>query len=1096
MQNRVFNNIKPINNFIALREHKTILILVFLTVFGYSTAQENKFLDIEHLGVEAGLSQNQANSVTMDDDGFLWIGTWDGLNRYDGYDFTVFKPKPFDTTSISGNFITALFVDSKERLWAGTENQGLNLFLPKTQSFLRILASPQNTEGSLSNNGINMITEDPLGNLWVATDFGLNRIRFRSRDSMDIDTYFFHHFDDRNKINQINDIDFIDEKNMILASGEGLILFKPETDWSFSFNRILIEMRFPTTNFGPVNTLDVIDDLVLGGGPSGLFKFHKDMILSIDQPRSRLAFTPHFDPLTALFGFKEVSFIERDKHGKIWVGTSGHGLFWFEDLNSEGNKIDFGSSTTGQDVMGYQCLYHDDQSEVYWVGTWIDGLKKLTFTTKPFKNFLYSPDSKHSLANSSVFSVFEDSRERIWVGCLKGFNIIEGPEDQISTFRDLQSASEFSELTQVLIYCAIEDQHGNMWFGTDKGLFKTDSAGLSEISEPSLKENTVKWPLTNQFSRAASSPEVFALMEVDNGDIWVGVDDGLIIIDQSSQTTKELRSASLEQTGIHAPELKSIYRDRDGAIWLSSSNGVHVARLDSEGEYRFEHLSNDPRNPNSLCSNEVNSVFQDSKGNYWIATKLGLNKLTYRRGNPEFTYYGRNEGIPNQFIYSVLEDEKGKLWMSSNRGIVEFEPEKETFRNFDQADGIQSNEFNQGAYLESSGGEMYFGGLAGLTRFAPSDIRLNTNLPKTQITAVIEGGEMVRNLETLKSNETLEFSYNQNDLQFSFVGLEYQKPEKNQYSYILEGLDEDWTTVFTKRTIEYPGLKPGKYTFKVISSNNDGVWNTEPAMVNISIVPPFWERPIFYVATIAAFLIAVYLVYRNRIRKKLQYVITVEKIRQKENEKVRKKAAADFHDEMGHYLTRISVLTELLKQKIGNETGELGNLVERIGDQSRGLYQGTRDFIWTFDPGTNNFFEVMVRIKDFGDDLYQDSKINFHSQDLEPKWKEIKIPSDVCRQVVLLFKESMNNAAKHCQGQNVFLNCTANLGSQHWEISVEDDGVGLSGAGKMDGKGFESMNKRASKVKLDLSIIERTPSGLKVMLRNSGSAQKTQKNIA
>ncbi len=1059
------------------------------------SSENGQGFDIKHLGVEAGLSQNQANAVVLDQEGFLWIGTWDGLNRYDGYDFTVFKPKPFDKKSISGNYITALFVDSKGRLWVGTENQGLNLYLAEDQNFLRIKSNPGKDENSLSNNAINKISEDSQGNIWVATDFGLNRLSLPAEDSIQIDTYFFHHFDDRNKINQINDILILDDGHMILASGEGLILFKPLDGWDFSFNRIEIAMRFPSTDFGQVLTLEQHEDLLLGGGPNGLFVFDLQHILSQNQPRSRISFTPHFRQITAFFFFNEITFIEKDDSDQIWVGTSGNGLHRFRDLEKPGYKIDFGSSTTGQDVMGYQCFLHDPKSSVYWVGTWIDGLKKITFTSKPFQNYFYKPGSSLSLANSSVFSISEDSQNRVWIGSLKGFSVLK-PDGTMENFRELQSASEFSELTQVLIYSSLHDSRGNLWVGTQNGLFRVDSAGLQELNEDNFKEHTSKWPLTSEFARTSRPPEVFSIFESAEGDIWVGTGEGLLIIDPELRTTKKLTSPGIETSGIIAPELKSFYQDRSGQIWLSSVNGIHVARKEANGEYVFRNIKNDPNNPNSLCSNEVNSVFQDSKGDYWIATKLGLNKLFFEDQDPVFTYYGKNEGLPNQFIYSVLEDEEGKLWMSSNRGIVEFDPVKETFRNFDQRDGVQSNEFNQGAYLKAEDGEFYFGGLAGLTRFSPSDIKLNTNLPNTLITGVFEGGEPIRNLQQLKEGQEIELPYDHNDLQFSFVGLEFKNPEKNQYSYILEGLDERWTNVFSKKTVDYPALKPGNYTFKVISSNNDGVWNTVPAEVQLRIIPPFWQRPIFYVVSGSVFLIGIYLLYRNRVRKRLKYLMTVESIRQKENENVRKKAAADFHDEMGHYLTRINVLTELLKKRIDSESTELSNLAERIGDQSRGLYQGTRDFIWTFDPKTNNFFEVMVRIKDFGDDLFQDSPIRFHMMDLDPGWRGIQIPSDVCRQVVLLFKESMNNAAKHSKAENIFLNCFFDPVEEKWEISVEDDGVGLSESGKMDGQGFASMKKRATKVNLDFSIIERSPSGLKIIVRNSKSDKGKQKNIA
>jgi ligand-binding sensor domain-containing protein/signal transduction histidine kinase len=1058
--------------------------------------ERNPNVDIKHIGVETGLSQNQANDIVMDADGFLWIATWDGLNRYDGYDFNVFKPKPFDSTSISGNFITSLFVDSENRLWVGTASQGLNLFLPETQSFFRIKSYPNKDSKSLSNNTINKITEDDQGNIWVATDFGLNKLEYRSMDSIEIETYYFHHFDERNKINKVNDIKFLDDKKMIIACGEGLILFEPGTDLSFSFNRIIVEFKFPTTTFGEVIDLEIFQNRLLGGGASGLFVFDIDSILNLKRPLSKIGFSVLSSQISSFFSYKEVDFIEEDEFGNLWIGTTGHGLFLYEDLEDKGKKIDFGSSLTGQDVIDYRCFLHDPRSDVFWIGTGIDGLKKLAFSTKPFENFFFKPGFSKSIANSSVFSVEEDEKQNIWIGTLMGFSILDSA-GTVRNFRELQSPSDFSELTQVLIYSILEDLEGNIWMGTQKGLFKIDHSGLDNISAQSLRNSTTKWPLSNQFSRSNIPPEVFDIFEDDQGQIWVGTGEGLIIIDPGALTTQEIVSTPFETKGLNAREVKSFFEDREGNIWLSSNTGFHMAQKGENGKLTFSQISNEPKNRNSLCTDQVNAVFQDSKGRFWIATKLGLNKMVFKNRRKIFNYYGKKEGLTNEFVYSILEDDEGMLWMSTNKGIVEFDPEKETFRNFDYGDGVQGNEFNQGAYLRSKNGKFYFGGLGGLTRFLPSDIKLNTNLPNTLVTGVHEGGELVSNLEALKNSPLLEFSYDQNDLQFKFVGLEFKNPEKNQYSYILEGLDKRWTTVYSKKSVDYPGLMPGNYVFKVMSSNNDGVWNTQAAEVRFSIIPPFWEREIFYLAMISAFLLSIYLIYQNRIRKKLKYLMTVEDIRQKENEEVRKKAAADFHDEMGHYLTRISVLSELLKNKLGENKGDLSNLVERIGDQSRHLYQGTRDFIWTFDPKTNNFFEVGVRLKDFGDDLFQESSINFHSDVLESSWRNIQIPSDVCRQVVLLFKESMNNAAKHSKASNVYLKYSALTDDDNaWELIVEDDGVGLSESGKISGKGFESMLKRASKTNLDLSVIERAPSGLKIILSHSGPFLKNEKNIA
>ncbi|MEQ9147600.1 MAG: two-component regulator propeller domain-containing protein [Cytophagales bacterium] len=1042
------------------------LIFAFVLLSIQSKAQIYTF---DHLGIEEGMSQNQVNAITKDQFGFMWFGTWDGLNRYDGHNFKVYKHKAFDTTSLSSNFISNILNDSKGRLWIGTNGGGLNLFIPEDESFLNFKFDPLK-ENSISNNAINQIFEDNQGNIWVATEFGLNLIRASGNTDHIIEQFFFQNKHLPGSSNFISTITEIKNGNYLIGTDKGMIGLKLESDNSFTFNLINpFEHQSPRSFNVKCVFIDSLNHLWVG--------CNKSLFVS---KKAVSNFNFKLNPYSTGNFSQGIKFINQDIEGSLWIGTlDGKLLSRKPGTNTKFNLIrEDHIRNNFQSEITYTTFYQSSDEKILWIGTDIDGVKKLSLSGRNFQNIAQRSNELKGLINSAVFSVYTDKKGYNWYGTRKGISIQNPKTNEFYNYQ--KSNSSLNKISNTKIRAFEEDGHGNIWVGTIDGLgkIKIDNTDLRNLERAAIEF----YNMNNSNEFGLYSNYIYDIHFSRSGILWIATREGLY---------QWLPEKEIFEEFIYLPEdfydknvftIKNIYEDSQGSLWLSTFGGLHRIS-NKKGKYEFGHFFHDPLNTNGICSNDINHVHEDSNGNYWIATAHGLNQLRFENQKAIFQYYGYEQGLPNEFLYSIYSDKKNNLWMSSNMGIITYNPETEEFKNFVRGDGILSNEFNIGAFHQKNDGKIMFGSIAGVTQFYPEDIIVNLHLPKVHITSVKRFGKEIYSFRDLLDNPDLSFENDENNFTVEFVALDFTNPRKNEYAYKLEGLDKDWIQLGNQRRVSFSQLKPGNYTLMVRGSNNNGIWNEHCAELKFSITPPFWQMSEFFISVVLVISVLIYLVYRKKLNDKIRYVLKIEKMQNDLNEKVRRKAAADFHDEMGHYLTRINVLTEILKQRLKEQSEDIRGVVHSIGEQSQKLYNGTRDFIWTINPDNNSVYELAIRLKDFGDEMTLETEVNFVVSGIEESLKENILTTDFARHLVLIFKEAINNSVKHSNAKNIELSFNKIQNSTIPMVTLSDDGIGIQDTENNLGNGLLNMKKRARKIAAELSVESNIPKGTLIRLK-------------
>jgi ligand-binding sensor domain-containing protein/signal transduction histidine kinase len=767
----------------------------------------------EQFSLEEGLSQSVANVVLQDRMGFLWVGTEDGLNRYDGYSFKVYKPDADDPFSLSDRWITSLAEDTQGFLWVGTRLGGLNRYDPVAGQFTHFVHN-ETDPASLGSNKISSLLPDEAG-LWVGTEEGL--------DFYDYESGIFTHY--RATKDNTNS----------LSSNSITTLFKDASGilWVGTSNAGL--NAFDTTN--------------------GTFKFHK------------------YDELDATsISNNRIISIAEDKDGKLWVGTI-NGLNRFEASN--GTFTRFMHSSENPNTVGGNTIYviYRDHSNGLWFGT-NNGLDRYDPQTGKFIHHRHQSTVRNSLSNNTVYEIYEDRNGVIWVGTFGGgLNKYNRQQDKFTYYRN--DPDNLNSLSANFIFPILVDPNGIVWIGVHDGglnrfdpktgqftryqhdeseknsLINDDVIALELTDEGNLWVGTNRGvdrfnPRTGVFVHFEADPNdltslsgssVYAVHEDQQGNFWVGTNKGLDLFDPTTQTFIHYQSDTNQPGNLNGNAVTTILDDQQGNLWVGTfDDGLKRISPNSNNIMQYR---NDPANPTSLSNDSILSLFIDSHNNLWIGTTGGLN--LYDPQQDTFKRYTEKDGLPNNVIYGILEDDQMNLWLSTNFGLSRFDPVNESFRNFTASDGLQSNEFNQNAYAKDAHGHLYFGGINGLNVFDPQEIEDNPIPPSIVLTSITQDGMALNSESTAESLQEVVLAWPQDSFDFEFAALAYSQPSKNQYSYMLENFDSNWILAGNQRNGRYTNLPGGTYTLHLRGSNSDGTWNNTGTSIKVTVVPPFWE---------------------------------------------------------------------------------------------------------------------------------------------------------------------------------------------------------------------------------------------------------------
>lgn len=782
----------------------------------YATTKEVRF---DHISLEQGLSQSVILDMLQDSQGFMWFATQDGLNRYDGYEFKVFKYNPANLNSLSTDFVNALAEDQNGHIWVGTNGAGLDRYNRASGQFTHFRHNPADS-ASLSDDIINDLLVDKDNTVWVGTTSG--------------------------GLCRLDD-----------ASGRFTCYSNdPENPGSLSNNNVqsLYQDEQGTLWIG---TLD--------GGLNRFDRGRNQFIRYQNDPD---------DPFS--LGSNHVQVVYGDASGRIWVGTTDVGLIQ-SDPHTEQFTHFQANPDKPCDLAGdtISALFAD-HSGTLWVGTDGAGLKQFDPLTEQLNCYQHNPADPNSLNNNQIWSIYENAAGVLWFGTFGGgLNKYDPARQKFSLFRP-----SVGGLSSGQVWAFTEDSQGNLWVGSSGGGLDRYDPDTSQWQNFRFAENDPSslagdWVMalhedhegylwvgafgaslsrldqrTNQFTRYESALSVAVIYEDEAGQLWVGsYGMGLGKYDRGRDEFTFYKNDPANPFSLSDDSVVAIAAAPEGDLWLGTFNGG-LNRFDPDSE-RFVHYQHQARNETSLTDDTILTLHPDSNGFLWVGTMSGLDKFDPL--SKTFTHYTEAKGLLNDTIYAILEDERGRLWFSTNLGLTRFNPQTETFTHFSQRDGLQSNEFNQSAAYQTRSGEMLFGGINGFNAFHPTLVEERTYHVPVVITAfqlfnepVIPGDDSPL-AQSIETTQEIALDYRADFFAFAFAALDYSAPEENQYAYMLEGLDKGWNEVGTRRYASYTNVPPGEYTFRVKGSNSDGVWNETGTAIHIVIPPPFWQRAWFQV---------------------------------------------------------------------------------------------------------------------------------------------------------------------------------------------------------------------------------------------------------
>lgn len=1037
-----------------MRFFKQFILFLLLQSGCIGVIAQQQNLRFEHLDINSGLSQNHIMCILQDSRGFIWLATRDGLNRYDGYQFTIYKHDRNDSTSISNNFITGILEDKNGDLWISTRGGGLNKYNKETNRFSSFRNDPKNSN-SLSSDLLSGIASDDKGNIWISSeDGGVNYLEPST-----------------NKFTRYaND---------------------PSNDQTLSDNNT----RFVY--------IDRQQNLWVGTYGGGLNMF--------DRKTGKFTRYMHDAKNKASIGNNNVRVAFEDSHDQLWVGLVGAGLELFDRKTGkfrhfvQNTRDPFSISANNIAALG------EDLNGNIWVGTENGGINILDYHTKQFHHYQHDEIDNKSLSHNSVYSIYKDSYGNIWVGTFAGgVNILS---KDINRFDHYKHTSDPNSLNHNNVLSLCESRNGKIWIGTDGGglnLFDPLKKKFTFYTHDPKNSNSIcgnyvlnvcedsrgnvwvgTWgdgitvfnPQTGNYRHyknkagdlsSVSSNNAWVIFEDRERNIWVGTYGGGLNLYDPSHNSFICFDDSTSSSVIK--QIYSIAEDEDGNLLLGTDGGgLRIFNKRTKTFTRYIH----EEGKNSLSDNRINYLYRDKLGNFWINTMAGLNYLDTKTG--QFTVYTMEDGLPNNVIFGLQEDGKGHLWISTNRGLSRMDLKIRKFRNYTPSDGLQSYEFKGHAVCKTRSGAMYFGGINGFNEFYPDNIKEDVYDPPLVLTGFQILNKRIpialnsKDPSPLKKDITetkeLTLSHGQSVISFEFASLNYTVPEKKQYAYMLEGFDNTWNEIGMNRTATYTNLDPGYYVFRVKGLNTEGGWSSRIVEVKLTIKPPYWKTWWFKTICVLAFAGAIILFFRYRMRSvskqktRLEYQVN-EKTRQlleSTEEEHRARAEAELaNKELERKNKELEQFAYVASHDMQEPLRTTSSFVELIQKQYHGKLDDKADKYLTYIQQSSDRMKVLIKdLLDYSRIGKADSQVKVDCNIvLEETLADLtvvigetgaEITSDPLpvitgypTEMKQLFQNLLTNAIKFRKKEvTPRITIAVKKNKNAWEFSFKDNGIGI-----------------------------------------------------
>lgn len=1045
-------------------------------------------LDFRQLSLEKGLSQSNVSAIIQDKKGFMWAGTHNGLNRYDGYSFTSFGTEH----GLSRGYISVLFESSDGKIWMGNPSGIVDVLHPSTFE-IQQLALPFK-EGQTT--GTLKFYEDEAGRIWISTRSGIH-IYDPSRET------FFQFPDKGGLYDRVNKYGVYeinqDAQGRLWAATQSGLTSIAEVVFG-SAQEVDAKLGLPPKDHPYLNSGLIFKLTKSKKGGFWLNAWQKGLI--------------YYEPYADIYEFYpivateeqgenvEIYEVIEDQEGAVWATTKNHGLL---HLDSNAQHISYARYEAGRaSALGSNTLQGiaEDSEGGIWVGTYGAGVNY--FSPRP-SSFIHikQDEAPAGLSYPLVYEIYPSRYEDdIWIGTHGGgLNRMrrKNGDKGSQVFHYLPRPGQPKSLKDDVVITLEEDGNKNLWVGTYHGLSLLPAEKKSRnLGALVFKEDLGKGPKWDLLATSA----IWSLLHDSRGRMWIGTPSGLFRKEADSDHLTQYVKDPANPYAIRNYFIRELYQDPDGNIWFATGNGLHRYRENTDDF--FIYGAEGPET-SSLSSNSSYCLLVDLKNRIWLGTQgSGLNVILPDPSLEEFKVrkFFESDGLPANLIMGLLLDDFGQIWGSTSRGLFRFNPDSvllaegeldNLWRIYDEKDGLQSNEFLEGAFAKTPDGHLFFGGVNGFNEFDPKEITdVERELPVyfTELKILnesIEIGEELRSGEIILTEEIshierLNLSWKDYFFSLSFTALGYSFPEKTQYAYRLDGLNEDWYYIGNQRAVTFTNLDPGDYMLRVKARNRDGIWNQTERRLAIHISTPPWKSwwaYALYGMTLLA-LIGAYIRYRVREREKeLETRMRIEQAKSEERELVRKNTAADFHDELGNKMTKISLFIELAKRaETANQT--LHVYLNQVEENTQILSQGIRDFIWVLDPEKDSVYDMLIRIKDFGDELFEHTGISFVCEGIHPDQSQYKLPLSSRRNLMLMAKESMNNSLKYAEATLLHLRASTQPETLHIEIS--DDGKGFDIEEVSKGYGLKNIQTRAEKIGAQAEIVSKAGEGTRILI--------------
>jgi two-component system sensor histidine kinase ChiS len=827
------------------------LLVLYLALAALTFARED-FIRFERISSEQGLSQNVVYSILQDDRGFMWFGTQNGINRFDGYVFKEYKNNPKNSSTLPANIVTYIYGDRSGNLWIGTEGGGLSRFNRGKENFIRYrYQNDLDPNPGLDIDNITTIYEDREGIFYIGTWGGLLRFDPQKQEW----TRFIHDPGKPGTLGSNKIRSFCEDHTgtMWIGTDDGglntfdpktgefsLFLYQPDDADSLSSNAVFAVFEDRKKNLW-VGTLGGLDRFDRKTKKFIHYRHHQEKADSLSNDRVRTIF--------------------EDSNGTLWIGTDGGGLNRLSSV-AERTFIHYHHQRNKPHSLSHNMVVSimEDSTGCLWIGTYGGGINRIIPQIQQFVHFFGDANDPNSLSSNDVSCLYEDRAGVLWVGTYdSGLNRYDPDTGTFKCY--MYSKIDPGSLSSNEVSALQEDEDGNLWIGTWLG-------GINLFNREN--ERFTRYKYIDGTNKGPGSNVIFCFGQDQDKNLWIGTSNGgLNLFLREKKEFVYYKNDPRDPKSISSNLVTFIYPDKEHEefLWVGTNSGLEIFNRHTG---TFEHYCHDPGNPESISHNSVLSIYISPSHPeiVWVGTYGGgLNKFNKKANH--WQSYTEEDGLSNNTIYGILEDKNKNLWLSTIKGLSRFNPETRKFKNYYADDGLQHNEFNQGAFFKGRNGRFYFGGINGFNAFFPEKITQNLHKPPVVITEFkVLNREDFQPEKSILETEEIMLSY-RDTFSFEFAALNYTASAKNQYAYKLEkeGADDEWIQLNHKRDITFSTLSPGEYVFRVKGSNNDGVWNDVGTSVKLIITPPFWSTWWFRVLMGLAVLGMFFVMYKLRVRR-------------------------------------------------------------------------------------------------------------------------------------------------------------------------------------------------------------------------------------